>query len=72
MKVDQNKLEILRQLTAHIEAGKTAAIFMEIQERDTHLIQAARAMPDAITVVHRDGRIFLAEKERFMREAGHA
>lgn len=72
MTVDQNKLTILKALIAHVESGKTEAIFMEIQARDTHLMIAARGMPNAVVVVHQDGGIFLAEKERFMRGASHA
>lgn len=72
MKQDQNKLTILKELLRHVESGKTEAIFMEIQARDTHLMKAAREMSEAVVVVHRDDRIFLAEKERFMREASHA
>lgn len=69
---DQNKLTVLKELIRHVESGKTDAIFMEIQERDTHLINAVRSMPDAVVLVYRDGRIFIAEKERFMRESSHA
>lgn len=72
MKVDQNKLTILKALIAHVESGKKESTFMEIFPRDTHLMTAARSMPDAVVVIHRDGRIFLAEKERYMREGRHA
>jgi hypothetical protein len=68
----ENKVTILKELLRHVESGKTEAIFMEIQERDTHLIIAANSMSGAVVIVHRDGRMFLAEKERFMREASHA
>ncbi len=69
---DQNKLTILKELIRHVESGKTDSIFMEIQARDTHLINAVRSMSDAVVLVHKDGKIFIAEKERFMRESSHA
>lgn len=70
--MQENKLTILRELIRHVESGKTEAVFMELRDIDTHLIIAAKEMSGSIAIVYRDGKTFLAERERFMREASHA